>query len=170
MLTAHVTLATLISGGLMRLIALLVTVLSTSICAHGDTIYTFTITGVPGLPSLIGTYTFHEPSILMSETTIIGANIVSSGAVVKDIVIDPLSNVCPLVAFVNDVSCLQIDFAAGQSNVQGSAAPLIATGTYIGAANMLEITQTAVPEPSSLALFGIGILGLFNIGRRRMTK
>lgn len=154
----------------MRLVALLVTVLSTSICAHGDTIYTFTITDVPGLPSLIGTYIFPEPSILVSETTIIGADITSSGAVVKDIVIDPLSNVCPLFTFGSDVSCLQIDFAGGQSNVQGFAVPLIATGTYIGAANMLEITQTTVPEPSSLALIGIGILGLVNTVRRRMTK
>jgi hypothetical protein len=139
-------------------VALLVTVLSTSICARGDTIYTFTITGVPGLPSLIGSYIFYEPSILMSETTISGANIISSGPVVKDIVIDPLANVCPVITFGSDASCLQIDFASGQTIAQGFAVPLNVTGTYIGAANMLVITQNAVPEPSSLALIGTGLL------------
>jgi len=31
----------------------------------------------------------------------------------------------------------------------------------------LQITAVPVPEPSSLAMFGIGALGLFGYGRRR---
>jgi hypothetical protein len=68
--------------------------------------------------------------------------------------------------------------AEGSTNLRGLATIDTSTGviSYVGdtitlldAIAFVRVTSTSVPEPSSLLLAGIGLLGLFGFGRRART-
>lgn len=63
---------------------------------------------------------------------------------------------------LGDATSLKFDFYSTDSDQYGPRTP-----TYVAVDNLTTYAPAAVPEPASLALLGLGVVGVVAVGRRR---
>jgi hypothetical protein len=147
--------------------------LSASVAARADDIYTVTITNEGS--AFDGSYSFDESSILTSETTIPAADLtVLSGTALDSITIDPASPACPIFTYATDSSCVQLAYPSNNGLTAWFTEDLTSPGTYTAATAPMTVsiepsTTSVTPEPSSIALLGTGLLGFAGVLRRRFV-
>jgi len=129
-----------------------------------------TIAAPSGLLSeLNGVTTFEEPSILTTTTTIRQASLTTiTGFPATQIIIDPVSySGCPDIATPDPFGCVEANFH-GIGVPVGFDALLTSPGTYtfVDDDGTVTLSITDTPEPSSISLFGTGLLGLIGVARR----
>ena len=164
----------------LRTLLLTALVVLSSRIVHADELYTLVIDVTVSTAAFEdGIYTFQEPSLLTSPTTITTGITNTGPNAVQDIIIDPTGGACPFVSLTFDPSiykgCEEVDFANGRIGGYLSLVPFTKEGTpYVelfispGTGIRLNITPVAsTPEPSTIALLGTGILSLGGLVRRR---
>lgn len=161
----------------MRLrMLVLALIFSGSLVAHADVIYTFLASNDE--PVFAGTYSFHEPAILTSDTTVPITAVKTTNPLLEDIVVDPMDSSCPNAHIPIRVgplaSCFELDFTNGDIEIVFFRVPLTSLGDYGGPAGggdfSITSTDATVPEPQSLVLLTTGMLAAFGLARRRLRS
>ncbi len=150
----------------VRLFAAAVLVTST-LAARADT-YQYMIVGE--LNPSVYTVVFDEPALLQGDATI--TSFISSSPSVISVEINPTSDDCANTS--GPGACVEFDLTNGEI-ADNYVGPLNTIGTFTinsGTADEVIITDlgpstSPVPEPSTLALFGTGLIGAAGTLRRR---
>ena len=133
--------------------------------ARADYIYTVTQTFIHSTQ-----FSFIEPTLASSGTVTSSLTQISGTTATAFVWDSAAGGFCFGGGFPDD-ACAGIEFVGGGQNDFGfPAGSFLASGTYTSVlpGMTVNITQTGVPEPSSLLLLGSGILGLLGTVRRKL--
>jgi hypothetical protein len=152
-----------------RLIAAVAVLISAStVTAHADS-YSYSFTDTTDAPSL-SSFTYISPVLITTTTTFVALTCVLENHGCSDV-----KFLFGADSFVSPAS-LEID-SPHETNVIdfNSAADLTTLGTtttFDGHVilTITDLSASSVPEPSTLALFSTGILGLAGTARRRFLR
>jgi hypothetical protein len=151
---------------------------ASTVVAHADT-FEYTFVAGPRI-GMTETLSFDEASILTSSTTINAADFLSStNPAVHAFEINPTVGKCSFTGSIGTGSCVALTYIDNFGTTNEAAAVegfvLDSVGTYnfgdLGKLTIADLTPpppSEVPEPSSIALLGTGLLGAAEIARRKL--
>jgi hypothetical protein len=149
-----------------RVLLLMLALSIVPVLARADS-FLYTVTDT--FPFFVTSFSFIQPTLASSGDITSGFTLIS-GLTPTEFAWDSGPGGSCLGTGSGSSGCAGIKFSAG-STIEGfPAGSFLSPGTYTGAANTMtvNITQTGVPEPSSLLLLGSGVLGLLGTVRRKL--